>query len=308
MSTPEFAEASLPHLDKEIFRNPEALLIWRQIASWLIVSQLEEGVGTEAPREWIKTTAVEKGEVKEGILFEEEIDLIEKHQLVYPTVWNEERAKISVPDRKYDSLIGLFDVSIPAMAEKGYVVGMTSGVFDILHAGHLLFLRECKRQCDVLVVGVDENGIVTVVKGEERPYNDFSIRTGTLSGMDEVDILCRIPELVLTQSPEFIPYMTLFYDLDDETLEKYMQKKTFAQHNAPGWYNEIGPNLRFFIQQGDPATKLKVKGAEYMGGEAIIIPKQANVSTTKIAEHFDLQTSSFKPNRFGKDPRWVSIQ
>ena len=36
------------------------------------------------------------------------------------------------------------------------VVGFTSGYFDIMHPGHVLMLKECKRYCDYLIVAVHE--------------------------------------------------------------------------------------------------------------------------------------------------------
>ena len=36
------------------------------------------------------------------------------------------------------------------------VVGFTSGYFDIMHPGHVLMLKECKRYCDYLIVAVNE--------------------------------------------------------------------------------------------------------------------------------------------------------
>jgi len=36
------------------------------------------------------------------------------------------------------------------------IVGFTSGYFDIIHPGHILMLKECKRYCDYLLVGVNE--------------------------------------------------------------------------------------------------------------------------------------------------------
>ena len=37
----------------------------------------------------------------------------------------------------------------------GKTVGFTSGVFDIVHAGHVEYLEEAKRRVDILIVGVD---------------------------------------------------------------------------------------------------------------------------------------------------------
>ena len=36
------------------------------------------------------------------------------------------------------------------------IVGFTSGYFDIMHPGHILMLKECKRYCDYLIVAVNE--------------------------------------------------------------------------------------------------------------------------------------------------------
>jgi len=36
------------------------------------------------------------------------------------------------------------------------IVGFTSGYFDIMHPGHVLMLKECKRYCDYLIVAVNE--------------------------------------------------------------------------------------------------------------------------------------------------------
>lgn len=46
---------------------------------------------------------------------------------------------------------------------------MTSGTFDLLHDFHLRFLKQCRRQCDVLIVGVDSDRLVRYRKGPTRP-------------------------------------------------------------------------------------------------------------------------------------------
>lgn len=34
------------------------------------------------------------------------------------------------------------------------IIGFTCSAFDLLHAGHIAMLRECKENCDWLVVGL----------------------------------------------------------------------------------------------------------------------------------------------------------
>lgn len=36
------------------------------------------------------------------------------------------------------------------------IIGFTSGYFDIMHPGHVIMLKECKRYCDYLIVAVNE--------------------------------------------------------------------------------------------------------------------------------------------------------
>ena len=36
------------------------------------------------------------------------------------------------------------------------IIGFTSGYFDIMHPGHIMMLKECKRYCDYLIVAVNE--------------------------------------------------------------------------------------------------------------------------------------------------------
>jgi len=54
-------------------------------------------------------------------------------------------------------------------AHPGLTIGLTSGTFDLFHDFHLRFLLRCRRQCDVLIVGVDSDAEVRRTKGEDRP-------------------------------------------------------------------------------------------------------------------------------------------
>lgn len=47
--------------------------------------------------------------------------------------------------------------------------GYTSGVFDLIHHGHLVYLARCKALCDQLIVGVDSDEMVREAKGPLRP-------------------------------------------------------------------------------------------------------------------------------------------
>lgn len=52
---------------------------------------------------------------------------------------------------------------------QGKTVGLTSGCFDLIHFHHFEFFVRCRRNCDVLIVGVDSDELVRGDKGPSRP-------------------------------------------------------------------------------------------------------------------------------------------
>jgi cytidyltransferase-like protein len=79
------------------------------------------------------------------------------------------------------------DVAIIKAAFKGKVVGLTSGCYDLFHHLHLVYLQRCRRQCDVLIVGVDSNDEISRVKGNDRPLIPEHQRIAIVSELQCVD-------------------------------------------------------------------------------------------------------------------------
>lgn len=71
----------------------------------------------------------------------------------------------------------------------GQKIVFTNGVFDLLHPGHLQYLRAAKALGDVLVVGVNTDRSTRRLKGPERPINPLEFRLEMLSGLQCVDYL-----------------------------------------------------------------------------------------------------------------------
>jgi len=70
-----------------------------------------------------------------------------------------------------------------------FVIGVTSGVFDLLHPLHVLFLEKCKRECDYLVVFIDSDELVNLQKNRIPIFNEDD-RSTMVSVLKVVDSTC----------------------------------------------------------------------------------------------------------------------
>lgn len=62
-----------------------------------------------------------------------------------------------------------------------------SGVFDITHAGHIIFLEDCKETGDILVVAIGDDESIRQYKGSKRPILNETIRLKTVDSLKPVD-------------------------------------------------------------------------------------------------------------------------
>lgn len=63
----------------------------------------------------------------------------------------------------------------------------TNGCFDLLHVGHVRYLREARALGDALVIGLNSDESVRRLKGEGRPLNSASDRAEVLLALQCVD-------------------------------------------------------------------------------------------------------------------------
>lgn len=126
-------------------------------------------------------------------------------------------------------------------------VVFTNGCFDILHAGHVMYLQKAAQFGDVLIVGVNSDESVQRLKGPSRPINAIGDRTAVLAGL------------------QCVSYIVTF---DEDTPEKLIQA--------------IKPNV---LVKGADYREDEVVGASFVkesGGEIKLIPLLENRSTTNI--------------------------
>lgn len=85
-------------------------------------------------------------------------------------------------------------VELAAHRAAGHRIVLTNGCFDVIHAGHVAYLREAKSLGDVLVVGVNTDEQVRAQKGEGRPIFKERERLEILGELACVDYISVFPE------------------------------------------------------------------------------------------------------------------
>jgi D-beta-D-heptose 7-phosphate kinase/D-beta-D-heptose 1-phosphate adenosyltransferase len=76
----------------------------------------------------------------------------------------------------------------------GARVVVTNGVFDLLHLGHLRYLRQARGLGDLLVVGVNSDASARRLKGPARPLVPDAERAELLAALDCVDYVAIFDE------------------------------------------------------------------------------------------------------------------
>ena len=76
----------------------------------------------------------------------------------------------------------------------GKEIVFTNGVFDLLHPGHVRYLRDARREGDALVVAVNSDRSVRAIKGPSRPLNPEHERAEVLAALACVDAVVVFDE------------------------------------------------------------------------------------------------------------------
>jgi len=83
---------------------------------------------------------------------------------------------------------------VAGLRANGKTIVFTNGVFDLLHVGHLRYLRHARRLGDALIVGVNSDRSVRAIKGPGRPVTPQQERAEILEGLVCVDAVVVFDE------------------------------------------------------------------------------------------------------------------
>jgi len=133
-------------------------------------------------------------------------------------------------------------------------VVLVGGCFDILHWGHISFLKKAKKLGNCLIVALESDENTKRLKGLTRPIHTQKQRAEILKSLRFVDKV-----ILLLPLPDY---------------QKLVE--------------EVKPQI-MAVTQGDPLIKNKKKLAKLVGAKVVVIPKIKIPSTTQIAKLLKLE-------------------
>lgn len=132
---------------------------------------------------------------------------------------------------------------------KKYKIGYTQGTFDTLHYGHVNLLKNAKKFCDYLIVGVNSDELVLDYKKTNTIISDIH-RLEIISAIKYVDevILCNTLDKIIQH--EMNPYDVIFIGDDWKGNSRWMKTEEDLK--------DIGVDLVFIpYTKGISTTKIK---------------------------------------------------
>lgn len=116
------------------------------------------------------------------------------------------------------------------------MIGFTCSSFDLLHAGHILMLKECKDNCDTLVVGLQSDPTIDRPEKNEPTQSMFE-RFLQLDAVQYVDKICIYEtEADLLELIRYIKPDIRFIGEDWE--HKKFTGRTFSRLSGEIFYNK----------------------------------------------------------------------
>ncbi len=81
----------------------------------------------------------------------------------------------------------VIDKLIKELKKKNYKIVFTNGCFDIIHNGHINYLRKAKQLGDILIVGINSDSSARKIKGEKRPIINEKDRARLIASFGFID-------------------------------------------------------------------------------------------------------------------------
>lgn len=143
---------------------------------------------------------------------------------------------------------------------KGLSIVLTSGSWDMLHVGHMRYLKKAKEYGDILIVGVDSDQKIKLRKGKNRPIVHEKERVEMLAHLECVDFIIikshreKSNELIRLVSPDVL----VVSESTGHSRQKYEDIKTFCK------------DLIVLEPQAETSTTAKIRKLHLNGKKELI--------------------------------------
>lgn len=135
------------------------------------------------------------------------------------------------------------------LKKQGKKLVFTNGCFDIIHRGHVGYLKQARNLGDALVVALNSDVSVKLLKGEERPFNNEN---------DRAELLCALCS---------VDYVVIFSD-----------------KRATGLIQAIQPDI--YVKGGDYKLDeiIEMPAVKAYGGQGYVLSNWEGYATTDLVE------------------------
>lgn len=134
---------------------------------------------------------------------------------------------------------------IQKLKTEGKRIVFTNGCFDILHSGHIDYLKKTKELGDILIIGINSDESVKKIKQQNRPINKL------------------LDRMIVLDSIKYVDYVVPFNEETPENLIKIIKPDVLTKGGDWNEKDVIGSN---FVKS--------------YGGKTVIIPYIKGKSTT----------------------------
>jgi FAD synthetase len=134
---------------------------------------------------------------------------------------------------------------------------LVGGCFDLIHYGHISFLKQAKNLGDYLIVALESDENVKRMKGDLRPIHTQPQRREMLESLSFVNEVIPLPPM--HSDKEYFDFVT-----------------------------NLKPDV-IAVTQGDPILNKKQKQADLIGAKLVDIPKIHTPSTSQLAKLLGLE-------------------
>lgn len=138
---------------------------------------------------------------------------------------------------------------IQRLKSEGKRIVLTNGIFDLLHPGHVRYLRQAKALGEVLIVGVNGDASARRLKGKDRPWMTAADRAEVVAALESVDYVVA-----------------------------------FEEDTAEALVDALQPHI--YVKGGDYTMESlpEARAVERAGGQVVVLPLSEGYSTSALIE------------------------